>query len=246
MTEETETKKSETITIRKDDLWKYSTIFLAAVVILGLVFGFPGSGSTGANVVADNNPSNDGANNGLTGPAKYKIYADSIGLDASDFETCLDSGTYAQDVKDDMQYGASIGVQGTPAFFINGKMLSGAQPFAAFQTMIEAELDGSAEDNGINVELGDSYFKGNADAPITIVEFSDYECPFCERFWSQTFPSIVSNYIDTGKVKFHYRDFPLGFHQNAQKAAEAARCAGEQGGNDAYFAMHDKIFDEGV
>ena len=243
MTEETEKKKSETISIKKDDLWKYTTIALAAIVILGLVFGFPGSGSTNANVV-DNSPPSDG-NNGLTGPAKYKIYAEDIGLDASDFETCLDSGKYGQATQDDMQYGASLGVKGTPAFFINGKMLSGAQPFAAFQTMIEAELDGSAE-AGINVELGDSYFKGDANAPITIVEFSDYECPFCARFWSKTFPSIVSNYIDTGKVKFHYRDFPLGFHQNAQKAAEAARCAGEQGGNDAYFAMHDKIFDEGV
>ena len=221
MTEETEKKKSETITIKKDDLWKYSTIVLAAVVILGLVFGFPGSGSTDANVVADNSPPSNGANNGITGAAKYKIYADDMNLDASDFEECLDSGKYGQATQDDMQYGASIGVQGTPAFFINGKLLSGAQPFAAFQTMIEAELDGSAE-AGIDVELGDSYFKGDADAPVTIVEFSDYECSFCARFAEQTLPSIVSNYIDNGKVKLHYRDFPLGFHQNAQKAAEAA------------------------
>jgi protein-disulfide isomerase len=246
MTEETEKKKSETITIKKNDLWKYSTIFLAAVVILGLVFGFPGSGSTDANVVADNNnPSNNGANNGLTGPAKYKIYAEDIGLDASDFEECLDSGKYGQATQDDMQYGASMGVQGTPAFFINGKLLSGAQPFAAFQTMIEAELDGSAE-AGIDVEIGDSYFNGDENAPVTIIEFSDYECPFCARFAQQTLPSIISNYVDTGKVKMHYRDFPLGFHQNAQKAAEAAKCAGEQNGNEGYFAMHDKIFIEGV
>jgi len=243
MTEETQKKKSETITIKKDDLWKYSTIVLAAVVILGLVFGFPGSGSTNANVV-DNSPPSE-VNNGITGPEKYKIYADDIGLDASDFEECLDSGKYAQATQDDMQYGASIGVQGTPAFFINGKLLSGAQPFAAFQTMIEAELDGSAE-AGIDVELGDSYFKGDANAPVTIVEFSDYECPFCARFAKQTLPSIVSNYVDTGKVKMYFRDFPLGFHQNAQKAAEAARCAGEQNGNEGYFAMHDKIFAEGV
>jgi protein-disulfide isomerase len=245
MTEETEKKKSETITIRKDDLWKYTTFALAAIVILGLVFGFPGNGSTGANVIADSNPPSADTNNGITGAAKYKIYADDMNLDASDFEECLDSGKYGQATQDDMQYGASIGVQGTPAFFINGKLLSGAQPFAAFQTMIEAELDGSAE-AGIDVELGDSYFKGDADAPVTIVEFSDYECSFCARFAEQTLPSIVSNYIDNGKVKLHYRDFPLGFHQNAQKAAEAARCAGELGGSEAYFEMHDKIFAEGV
>ena len=242
MTEETQKKKSETITIKKDDLWKYSTIALAAIVILGLVFFvLPGDSSADGNVVVDNG----GSNNGITGPEKYKIYADDIGLDSSEFESCLDSGKFADVVKADMAYGASIGVQGTPAFFINGKLLSGAQPFAAFQTMIEAELDGSAE-AGIDVELGDSYFKGDADAPVTIVEFSDYECSFCARFAEQTLPSIVSNYIDNGKVKLHYRDFPLGFHQNAQKAAEAARCAGELGGSEAYFEMHDKIFAEGV
>ncbi len=245
MTEETEKKKSETISIKKDDLWKYTTIALAAVVILGLVFGFPGSGSTEANVVAGNSPPSADTNNGITGAAKYKIYANDMNLDASDFETCLDSGKYGQATQDDMQYGASIGVQGTPAFFINGKLLSGAQPFAAFQTMIEAELDGSAE-AGIDVEIGDSYFNGDENAPVTIIEFSDYECPFCARFAQQTLPSIISNYVDTGKVKMHYRDFPLGFHQNAQKAAEAARCAGELGGSEAYFEMHDKIFAEGV
>tara|TARA_Y100000310_G_scaffold92944_1_gene90531 strand:- start:38 stop:751 length:714 start_codon:yes stop_codon:yes gene_type:complete len=237
MTEETQKKQSETITIKKDDLWKYSTIALAAIVILGLVFFvFPGDSSADENIVVDS---------GITGPEKYKIYADDIGLDTSDFESCLDSGKFAEDVRADLDYGASIGVQGTPAFFINGKLLSGAQPFAAFQQIIEAELTGSGT-AGIDVEVGNSYFKGDAEAPVTIVEFSDFECPFCTRFWSQTLPSIESEYIDTGKVKFHYRDFPLGFHQNAQKAAEAARCAGEQGGNDAYFEMHDKIFDEGV
>jgi len=85
--------------------------------------------------------------------------------------------------------------------------------------------------------------KGYPDAPITIVEFSDYECPFCERFYSQTFNQIESEYIDNGKVKFVYRDFPLNNHPNAQKAAEAAECAGEQG---KYYKMHDQLFESGV
>jgi protein-disulfide isomerase len=85
----------------------------------------------------------------------------------------------------------------------------------------------------------DDAFIGNADAPVTIIEFSDYECPFCGRFFAQTLPSIKSKYIDTGKVRLVYRDFPLSFHANAQKAAEAAECAGQQG---KYFEMHDKIF----
>src|SRR3989338_9036920 len=91
--------------------------------------------------------------------------------------------------------------------------------------------------------VDDDAVLGDEDAPITIVEFSDYECPFCARFHTQTFGELKSKYIDTGKVKFVYRDFPLSFHQQAQKAAEAAECAGEQ---DKYFEMHEKLFTDGV
>ncbi len=89
----------------------------------------------------------------------------------------------------------------------------------------------------------DDPVKGDKNAPVTIVEFSDYECPFCARFYSQTLPQIEEKYIKTGKVKLIYRDFPLSFHQLAQKAGEAAECAGEQG---KYFEMHDKLFENGV
>lgn len=91
--------------------------------------------------------------------------------------------------------------------------------------------------------IDDDAIKGDPDAPVTIVEWSDYECPFCARFYSQTLGQIDEEYIQTGKVKLIYRDFPLSFHQQAQKAAEAAECAGEQG---AYFDMHDKLFESGV
>jgi len=91
--------------------------------------------------------------------------------------------------------------------------------------------------------IDDDSVKGDINAPVTIVEFSDYECPFCTRFFENTLPPIQSEYIDTGKVNFVYRDFPLNFHANAQKAAEAAECAGEQ---DKYFDMHDQLFEKGV
>jgi protein-disulfide isomerase len=91
--------------------------------------------------------------------------------------------------------------------------------------------------------IDDDAVKGDPNAPVTIVEWSDFECPFCTRFYTQTLGQIESEYIETGKVKFVYRDFPLGFHPNAQKAGEAAECAGEQG---KYWEMHDKLFDDGV
>jgi len=81
--------------------------------------------------------------------------------------------------------------------------------------------------------------KGEKDAPVTIIEFTDYQCPFSRRFAKEVLPQIEKNYIQTGKVKFYFRDFPLSFHQYAQKAALAARCANEQG---KFWEYHDKIF----
>jgi len=86
----------------------------------------------------------------------------------------------------------------------------------------------------------DDAVKGDPDAPVTIVEFSDFECPFCGRFYSQTLPHIEEDYIKTGKVKIIFRDFPLGFHRYAQKASEAAECAHQQG---KFWEFHNKLYE---
>jgi len=70
---------------------------------------------------------------------------------------------------------------------------------------------------------------GSKNAPLTIVEFTDYQCPFCQRFHVASFPEIKRNYIDTGKVRYYSKDLPLDFHANAMRAAQAGRCAGDQG-----------------
>jgi len=89
--------------------------------------------------------------------------------------------------------------------------------------------------------LDDDPVKGNPDATVTIVEFSDFQCPFCKRFHQTTLPLILENYVDTGKVKFVYRDFPIeSLHPNgAIITALAAECADEQG---MFWQYHDKIF----
>ncbi len=69
---------------------------------------------------------------------------------------------------------------------------------------------------------------GSKVAPLTIVEYTDYQCPFCQRFHVTAFAELKKNYIDTGKVRFYSKDMPLDFHPNAMRAAQAARCAGEQ------------------
>jgi len=82
--------------------------------------------------------------------------------------------------------------------------------------------------------------RGNENARFTLVEFSDYQCPFCLRFVRDTLPLIERDYIKTGKIKYIYRDFPLeSLHPYALLASEAAACAGEQG---KYWEMHDRLF----
>jgi protein-disulfide isomerase len=80
---------------------------------------------------------------------------------------------------------------------------------------------------------------GPADAPITIVEFSDFQCPYCTRWHEDTYRQVLDAY--PGQIRFVYRNFPLSFHQNAMLSAQAALCAGEQ---NQYWAYHDKLFAE--
>ncbi|MEM5804955.1 MAG: DsbA family protein [Candidatus Aenigmatarchaeota archaeon] len=92
----------------------------------------------------------------------------------------------------------------------------------------------------IQVSPDDDPTKGSANAKVTMIEFSDFQCPFCARFWKDTLPLLEEEYIKTGKLKFVYRDFPLDFHQFAKKAAEAAECANEQ---NKFWEYHDKLFE---
>jgi protein-disulfide isomerase len=82
------------------------------------------------------------------------------------------------------------------------------------------------------------YALGRADAPLTLLEFTDYQCPYCRRFQAEAWPLIKKNYIDTGKLRFVVRDLPLQFHSSALPAAEAAHCAGEQG---KFWEMHHAL-----
>ena len=92
------------------------------------------------------------------------------------------------------------------------------------------------------VSVDDDPVLGNKNAPVTIIEFSDYQCPFCRRSYTQVYSLLKENFINTDKAKLVFRDFPLtSIHPGALPAAEAAECGDEQG---KYWEMHDKIFDE--
>lgn len=82
-------------------------------------------------------------------------------------------------------------------------------------------------------------FQGSATARVGIIEYADYQCPFCGEFFRDLYPRMEQEYIRPGKVKFFYRDMPLSFHPEAMAAARAARCAGDQG---KFWQMHDSLF----
>jgi protein-disulfide isomerase len=153
------------------------------------------------------------------------------------FSNCLDSSKFKDEVNKDFQEGQNVGVTGTPTFLINGETVVGALPFSEFQKVIEKKLTEGPKDPGISIE-GEPAL-GSLDAPVTLVEVSDFQCPYCGKFARETFPQIKKEYIDIGKVKAVFKNFPLPGHTYAQKAAEAGECANEQG---KFWEYQEKLF----
>jgi protein-disulfide isomerase len=124
-----------------------------------------------------------------------------------------------------------------------GLVFSNGMPVA--NNVLDSNQDGTIgpEVEFVSVSEDDDAFLGDADAPVVIVEFSDYQCPYCESFALETMPLIKEKYIDTGLVKLVFRDFPIPSHADAATAAIGAECVAEQGGNEGYFAMHDMLFE---
>jgi protein-disulfide isomerase len=205
-------------------------------------------------------------------------YAQELGLNMTKFKAAMDSDKYKKEITADSEAGGKIGARGTPAFFVNGKFLSGAQPYESFKAKIDQELKtadqliskgtpktkvyealmktaktelpaapaaaagapeaGPEADKTIfKVEAGDAPAKGPKDAPLQVIVFSDFQCPFCKRV-EPTLTQMEKEY--QGKVRMVWKNYPLPFHQNAMPAAEAAMAAGAQG---KFWAMHDKLFE---
>ena len=190
-----------------------------------------------------------------TGPdAFYLAQAKEAGIRKSTFEKCMESPEIAQRISDEAQEAASIGGTGTPFNIIetpDGTLvpLSGAYPYEAFADLIDRALAGELTEeelaNSYNIEdirafdPEVDYFKGPADAEITIYEWSDYECPFCARV-HPTLQRVVDTYPN---VNWTYRHLPLtSIHPQAVPAAAAALCIGQEEGNDAFWSFTDAVF----
>lgn len=192
---------------------------------------------------------------GVTGANDvFATMAGELGLDGDAFGECLAAGRYDAVIQANLDEGLLLGVNGTPGFFINGFPISGAQPYDLFDyavglaeqgtladAYVQPEQAAAPEPQGpVEVDTSQAFSIGAADAPVVIVEFTDFQCPYCSRHFEQTFPQLQADYVETGKVRYVFMDFPLtDIHPQAPAAAEAARCAGEQ---DAYLEMHHALF----
>ena len=181
---------------------------------------------------------------------------EAIGLDDLDaFNACVDNDEPLNDIKKDYYDGSELKFKELPGFVIDGLVINQGASAEELDTIIDALLQqketGSLPDTVVTVTPSptpDTDFEeesvtamGDPNAPVVIVEFSDYQCPFCLRHYQQTMPQLKKDYIDTGKVRYVFKDFPLSFHKQAMPASMAAECAGEQG---KYWEMHDKLFSE--
>jgi protein-disulfide isomerase len=208
--------------------------------------------------------------------ATFEKYGEELGLNMGKFKAALDANKGKDAIEADSAGGNKIGARGTPAFFINGKFLSGAQPFESFKAKIDEELktaegmvakgtpkaklydalmkdakaevpaakaQAGGEEKGpeadttvYKVAAGNSAAKGPKNAPLEVIIFSDFQCPFCKRV-EPTLAQMEKEY--GGKVRFVWKNYPLPFHNNAEPAAEAAMSAHAQG---KFWQMHDTLF----
>ncbi len=207
--------------------------------------------------------------------ANLEQYARDIGLNVEKWKADLASPKLSAQIDKEQALAGSLGATGTPAFFINGKKLSGAQPIESFKRIIDAELSRAQElvksgtpadqvyariiEKGVTapppapaqpqqpqapapsairkVDVpDDTPVRGPKAAKVTIVAWSDFQCPFCSRV-VPTMKQIEDTYAKDVRIAFRHQ--PLPFHNNAKGAAEASMAANEQG---KFWPMHDKLF----
>lgn len=209
--------------------------------------------------------------------ADLENYGKKLGLNEKKLKAALENSEHKEKIEADKALASQLGASGTPSFFINGRSLRGAQPQPAFEKIIEEELtkakskvqsgtpkakvyeeltkDGATKPSAAPAAKAadpdankvydipvpkDAPSKGAKNAKVVIQEFSDFQCPFCGRV-NPTIKQVMDEYGD--KVRIVWRNYPLPFHQDAQPAAQAALEVYEQGGNEKFWAYHDKLFE---
>jgi len=173
-----------------------------------------------------------------------------MGLNKSKFESCLSSGKTAKKIKSQLTEGSKAGIKGTPGSVIydtktgQTKFVNGAVPFDTLKLSFENLKANKKDPNEPDIKVAapnaqTDHWRGNKNARYVLIEYSDFQCPFCQRFHPTVEQFLKENSNDVAWV---YRHFPLSFHQKAEKAAEGAECAFEQKGNKGFWDFADLLF----
>lgn len=199
---------------------------------------------------------------GNTGPVRTELTRDNfiklsgdLGINKDDFIKCFDSNKYETAINQSETEGQAVGINGTPGtvVVVNGvpkELISGAQPYAQLKATIDKYLKDPntkpTATNGLVVSgyvpvTAKDHLRGNKNASVILVEYSDYECPFCYQF-HPTITQALNEYKD--KIALVYRHYPLtNIHPSAMPSALAAECVAELKGEDAFWKFSDKLFE---
>ena len=256
--------------------WTYFLTPIAVLIGSGIIGGFVllgwaiwgDGGSTNTPVTAASVATTEGGFSSAATPtpsttlkAALTGYAAQLGLDQSKWLSCMANQATADVINKQIQEGAQDGVSGTPTFFVNNKMLVGAQPFSMLKEVIDDELKGSPTTiDGYSAtiqamakqtppyfkivdskpDISGAHIEGSPDAKVMVVEFTDFQCPFCERWYQEDLPQLRK--LLGPDVALAFLNFPIPqLHPNAGTAAMAAQCASDQG---KFWQMHDLLFSD--
>lgn len=201
--------------------------------------------------------------------ATFERLAGEVGADVDELKACVGSGSKQAAITQAVADASALGFDGTPSFQVideatgAGYSIIGAQPYARFAEALDAVLAGNAPPTPAEAQspsvpfwattagmaldparpgltMAGDQTRGSADAGVVVIEFSDFQCPYCKQHAQQTQPELDKQFVDTGDVRWIYKSFPLPIHPQAPAAGVAAECASDQG---KYVEMHDALFE---
>lgn len=201
--------------MKNDEVNKY--LVPVAVVLAGLFIG-------GAVIWNGSHPAQPATTGSTASAWLAKVTRSISGIDEAKVAAAAtaNKATYDQAITADRAAAQAVGISATPSFLIGTQVVAGAYPYADFDTVIAAAIAGKTapqagggkmvtvvtqSSNSVSVD-GDPFI-GNANAPLTIIEWTDYQCPFCGQFEKVSLPQIMQKYVDSGQVKVVFKDFPF-------------------------------------
>ena len=237
-----QTMHDTTVTPKTNPGFGIPQAIVTAAVIIGLALVF---------VFAPNKTASKPLNN--KSYSALEMFAVNMGINADKFEACMESGETTQTVKDHSELAKPLGVEGTPTsiIMVSGTnqqiQIVGALPLESIKQVIDAGLDGKTltlteeqKPKAQTTILASDHIIGNPNAPIVIVEYSDSDCPYCQRFHN-TMHQVKDAYGD--KVAWVYRHYPLdGLHPKARMEAEASECVAKLSDDATFWKYLDAMF----